>query len=63
MHYTEDGEIDFAPRIIGGVPSFQGDFPAKVSLQTRAGAHFCGGALIGDLLSFSYRLRSLSMNL
>lgn len=50
MHYTEDGEIDFAPRIIGGTPAWAGEFPAKISLQTRAGAHFCGGALIGDVL-------------
>ncbi|CRK90510.1 CLUMA_CG004118, isoform A [Clunio marinus] len=46
FHYAENGEIDFAPRIIGGTPSWHGEFPAKISLQTRAGAHFCGGALI-----------------
>lgn len=31
MHYTEDGDIDFSPRIIGGIPAFNGEFPAKVS--------------------------------
>lgn len=30
MHFMEDGEIDFSPRIIGGTPSFQGEYPAKV---------------------------------
>lgn len=51
IHYTEDGEIDFVPRIIGGTPASHGEFPAKISLQTRNGQHFCGGALIGDFLS------------
>lgn len=30
MHYTAEGDIDFSPRIIGGTPSFHGEFPAKV---------------------------------
>lgn len=30
IHYGEDGEILFAPRIIGGTPAFHGEFPAKV---------------------------------
>lgn len=30
IHYTQDGEIDFTPRIIGGTPAFPGEFPAKV---------------------------------
>jgi hypothetical protein len=50
MHYDENHEIDFAPRIIGGTPAWAGEFPAKVSLQTRSGGHFCGGALIGEIL-------------
>lgn len=33
IHYTEDGEIDFVPRIIGGTPAFHGEFPAKVRIQ------------------------------
>ncbi|CAO1438468.1 unnamed protein product [Diamesa hyperborea] len=45
-HYTNDGEIDFMPRIIGGEPSWHGEFPGKVSLQTRRGSHFCGGTII-----------------
>lgn len=58
FHYTIDGEIDFAPRIIGGHPAAHGEFPAKVSLQTRAGHHFCGAALIGEcLLKAPYRKR------
>jgi hypothetical protein len=46
--YDDNGEILFFPRIIGGNPAFQGEFPAKVSMQTRRGDHFCGGALIGN---------------
>jgi len=46
FHYNEDGEIDFAPRIIGGNIAAAGEFPAKISVQTTAGNHFCGGALI-----------------
>lgn len=42
-----DDEIAFFPRIIGGEPAFLGEFPAKVSVQTRGGHHTCGGALIG----------------
>lgn len=30
FHYAEDGEVDFAPRIIGGTPAFHGEFVAKV---------------------------------
>jgi len=30
VHYNHDGEIDFAPRIIGGTPAEHGDFPAQV---------------------------------
>lgn len=46
-HYDDSGEILFFPRIIGGTPAFLGEFTAKVSVQTRRGDHFCGGALIG----------------
>ena len=49
IHYDENEEIDFAPRIIGGTPSWAGEFPAKVSIQTTSGAHFCGAALIGEI--------------
>lgn len=35
IHYTHDGDIDFSPRIIGGMPSFQGEFPAQVSERSR----------------------------
>lgn len=45
--YNENGEILFFPRIIGGSPAHLGEFPAKISLQSRRGDHFCGGALIG----------------
>lgn len=68
IHYTsdaEDGEIDFAPRIIGGTPAWHGEFPAKISIQNRNGHHFCGGALIGEFLSqMKFPLiEPLSMNL
>lgn len=43
-------EIDFFPRIIGGTPAARGEFPAKVSVQSRQGHHMCGGALIGKLI-------------
>lgn len=33
MHYTADGVIDFSPRIIGGIPAFSGEFPAKVTIH------------------------------
>lgn len=29
--------------------SLPGEFPAKVSIQTRSGQHTCGGALIGKV--------------
>lgn len=44
--YDEDGDVLFFPRIIGGSRAQLGEFPSKVSLQTRAGSHFCGGNLI-----------------
>ena len=45
--YSDNDEILFFPRIIGGTTAFHGEFLAKISLQTRRGNHFCGGALIG----------------
>lgn len=52
--YDEDDEIIFFPRIIGGVPAFHGEFLAKISIQTRRGHHFCGGALIGFRCDINY---------
>lgn len=46
--YDQDGEVLWFPRIIGGSRAQQGEFPSKVSLQTRSGSHFCGGNLITD---------------
>lgn len=63
FHYNDEGEIDFAPRIIGGVPSWHGEFPAKISIQTRAGHHFCGGALIGEFLSQMNFLIAMSLSM
>lgn len=51
FHYQDDDTIDFAPRIIGGAPSWLGEFQAKVSVQTRAGRHFCGGAIISKIIN------------
>uniref|UniRef100_A0A7G3AZY4 limulus clotting factor C n=1 Tax=Lutzomyia longipalpis TaxID=7200 RepID=A0A7G3AZY4_LUTLO len=44
--FDEEGDIKWFPRIIGGTPAVMGEFPGKVSLQTRMGSHFCGGTLI-----------------
>ncbi|CAG9809636.1 unnamed protein product [Chironomus riparius] len=44
--YSDDDEVLFFPRIIGGTPAFHGEFLAKISLQTRRGHHFCGGSII-----------------
>lgn len=44
--YDDYGDILWFPRIIGGSKAVMGEFPGKVSLQTRFGAHFCGGTLI-----------------
>ncbi|KAA0184631.1 hypothetical protein HAZT_HAZT009221 [Hyalella azteca] len=35
-------------RIVGGEPVPEGDAMWQVSVQTRTGAHFCGGTLISD---------------
>lgn len=44
---------------LGGEPAWHGEFPAKISLQTRGGNHFCGGALIGSIKKvLSYQLPS-----
>lgn len=40
------GTVAFMPRIVGGTRAHEGEFPAKVSLQSRQGFHFCGGTLI-----------------
>lgn len=44
--YDEEGDVLWFPRIIGGSRAQLGEFPSKVSLQTRTGSHFCGGNLI-----------------
>lgn len=33
-------------KIVGGIPATKGELPFQVSLQSRAGSHFCGGSLI-----------------
>lgn len=40
------GAVEFMPRIVGGTRAHLGEFPGKVSLQSRQGFHFCGGTLI-----------------
>ena len=45
--YDDDtGDVLWFPRIIGGSRAQLGEFPSKVSLQSRSGSHFCGGSLI-----------------
>lgn len=44
--YDEEGDVVWFPRIIGGSRAQSGEFPSKVSLQSRSGSHFCGGNLI-----------------
>lgn len=44
--YDEDGDLLWFPRIIGGTRAQLGDYPGKVSLQSRFASHFCGGTLI-----------------
>lgn len=46
--YDQEGDLVWFPRIIGGSRAQLGEFPSKVSLQTRSGSHFCGGNLITD---------------
>lgn len=41
-----DDRAAVAPRIVGGTAAAHGEFPGSVSLQSRQGAHFCGGTLI-----------------
>jgi hypothetical protein len=53
-HHDEEGIIDWMPRIIGGVHADIGEFPAKISLQTGSGAHFCGGTLIDQITGKRY---------
>ncbi len=36
----------FNQKIVGGMPAAKGELPFQVSLQSRAGSHFCGGSLI-----------------
>ncbi|GAB0097652.1 Peptidase S1 domain-containing protein [Sergentomyia squamirostris] len=43
--FDEEGDVKWFPRIIGGRPAVLGEFPGKVSLQSRVGSHFCGGTL------------------
>jgi len=45
-HYDSNGNLDFFPAIVGGVPAREGEFPAHISIQTRSGQHICGGTLI-----------------
>jgi trypsin len=45
-HHDDNDVVDWMPRIIGGVHADIGEFPAKVSVQSRPGAHFCGGTLL-----------------
>lgn len=54
--YNDRDEIEFFPRIIGGTPAFLGEFPSKVSLQTRSGHHMCGGALIGEFIEELFKI-------
>uniref|UniRef100_A0A1B0DRA1 Uncharacterized protein n=1 Tax=Phlebotomus papatasi TaxID=29031 RepID=A0A1B0DRA1_PHLPP len=44
--FDDEGDIKWFPRIIGGTPAVMGEFPGKVSVQSRLGSHFCGGTLI-----------------
>lgn len=44
--YDNEGDLVWFPRIIGGSRAQLGEYPSKVSLQTRSGSHFCGGNLI-----------------
>jgi trypsin len=39
-------EPGFSEKIVGGIPAYKGELPFQVSLQSRAGTHFCGGSLI-----------------
>lgn len=46
--YTENGTVEWFPRIIGGTRARIGEFAGKVSVQTVRGFHFCGGTLINE---------------
>lgn len=46
--YSENGTVQWFPRIIGGTRARFGEFPGKVSVQTVRGFHFCGGTLINQ---------------
>jgi Trypsin len=60
--FNDNGDVLFFPRIIGGTPAVHGEFQAKISLQTRRGDHFCGGALIGKNFIFFFLQFPLSLN-
>ena len=46
-YYSTSGDLEFFPAIVGGTPVTDGEFPAQVSIQTRAGSkHICGGTII-----------------
>lgn len=47
--YNVDGTVQFLPRIVNGTPAYLGEFPGKVSIQNRAGAHFCGGTIVDTM--------------
>lgn len=44
--YNADGSVQFLPRIVNGSAAHLGEFPGKVSIQNRQGAHFCGGTIV-----------------
>nr|CAD7456465.1 unnamed protein product [Timema tahoe] len=45
---TDSSPQDKNPRIIGGSPAFQGQFPYQVSLRLSGSSHFCGGVIINQ---------------
>jgi trypsin len=44
--YDKNGNLEWFPAIVGGVPAVNGEFPSHLSIQTKKGMHLCGGALI-----------------
>lgn len=47
--YNVDGTVQFLPRIVNGTAAYAGEFPGKVSIQNRQGAHFCGGTIVNTM--------------
>lgn len=42
------GVPELFPRIVGGSEAYLGEFPGKVSIQTRQGYHYCGGTIVDE---------------